>query len=90
MKTLSRTSLAILIQTVASTIPLMPYKQPNFRSGLSIPWRSCIEDFFGGDSSERRAMHLVAWDVVCRSKRNGGLGIKQLHHTNIVALARLC
>lgn len=37
----------------------------------------------------QRYISLVAWDKVTKPKRNGGLGIKNLHHFNLALLAKM-
>jgi len=36
-----------------------------------------MRSFLWKGEREKQRVHLVNWDVVCNSKRNGGLGIKK-------------
>lgn len=49
---------------------------------------SSIRKFFGGGDSETRHIHWKAWDVITKSKDEGGLGFKNLHATNLAFLAK--
>jgi hypothetical protein len=41
-----------------------------------------------GDNSTRKKYHLVSWDVVCKSKSQGGLGVLDLKIMNTALLAK--
>ena len=47
------------------------------------------KEFFlwGGGTLDRRP-HLVKWEVVCRDKKSGGLGIKKLSTLNKTLLCK--
>lgn len=44
--------------------------------------------FFWGDSVDKKKLHLVKWDLISRSKKRGGLGIKRLMQQNSSLLAK--
>ena len=44
--------------------------------------------FFWRKKKDKRAYHWVKWSRVCRSKKKGGLGIKDLHKQNISLLVK--
>ena len=44
--------------------------------------------FFWQGGSQRKKYHLVKWGIVCQSKKNGGLGIKDIHKMNISLLCK--
>ncbi|XP_078436377.1 uncharacterized protein LOC144707136 [Wolffia australiana] len=44
--------------------------------------------FWGGNGEGGRGIPLVAWDVVCRPMKQGGLGILHLESMNLVLLAK--
>ncbi|KAK3211993.1 hypothetical protein Dsin_016699 [Dipteronia sinensis] len=44
--------------------------------------------FFWGDGVEKRKIHLVGWDSICRSKKNGGLGVARILDMNKSLLAK--
>ena len=45
--------------------------------------------FIWGSSEGNRKQHLVSWDVICKPKREGGLGIRLAKEMNIALLAKL-
>ncbi|GMP55184.1 hypothetical protein CsSME_00020075 [Camellia sinensis var. sinensis] len=74
---LSMSGRATLIKLVSSAIPsytmqtmLIPKRVSNEIDRLNM-------NFLWGDTLERKRIHLVNWDVVCRMKSQGGLGIKK-------------
>jgi hypothetical protein len=44
--------------------------------------------FFWGDGCMKRKLHAVSWDILCKSKRNGGLGIGRIQDKNKSFLAK--
>lgn len=40
-----------------------------------------------GDTAQNKRVHLINWDIVCRPKCNGGLGIKKAAAMNKAMLA---
>ncbi|BAS94481.1 Os05g0469900, partial [Oryza sativa Japonica Group] len=44
---------------------------------------------WSGEDSCHGSKCLVAWDLVCKSKSLGGLGIKNLHSQNICLLTKM-
>lgn len=77
-----------LINSVLSSLPLY------FFSFYKAP-RKVLEEmirlqrqFLWAGGIERRAVSWVKWSAVCKPKRNGGLGIKNLEAFNIALLAK--
>ncbi|KAL8166813.1 hypothetical protein V2J09_008312 [Rumex salicifolius] len=62
---------------------------------LILPKSTCKEidkntrAFIWGSTRERRKMHLVGWNQVCKSKAAGGLGIKKMTTLNQALLGKL-
>jgi len=42
--------------------------------------------FFWQGGGTKRKYHLVKWEIICKSKKKGGLGIKDLRKMNISLL----
>ena len=63
------------------SIYMLPKTKTNKLDG---PRRS----FFWQGGSQRKKYHLVKWGIVCQSKKNGGLGIKDIHKMNINLLCK--
>lgn len=89
MRILSRSPHALLIQTVALNIPAYAMQMTKLPSTSISTMKKLCREFLWGDNLEKRTMHLVSWEMVCKAKKNGGLEIRQFQHTSTVALARL-
>ncbi|RVW40733.1 putative ribonuclease H protein [Vitis vinifera] len=46
------------------------------------------KEFLWGDMEERRKIHLVRWEVICKDKRHGGLGLRYLKDFNHALLEK--
>jgi hypothetical protein len=44
--------------------------------------------FFWQGGRTKRKYHLVKWEVICKSKKKGGLGIKDLKRMNVSLLCK--
>lgn len=44
--------------------------------------------FLWGDNEQGKKMHMVKWDVVSKSTKAGGLGIKKIRDLNITLLLK--
>ncbi|RVX19303.1 putative serine/threonine protein phosphatase 2A regulatory subunit B''gamma [Vitis vinifera] len=45
-------------------------------------------EFLWGDMEERRKIHLVRWEVICKDMRHGGLGLRYLKDFNHALLGK--
>lgn len=43
---------------------------------------------FWREFEANKRYHLVKWDRICRSKKKGGLGVKNLHKQNVSLLVK--
>ncbi|KAK4398115.1 putative ribonuclease H protein [Sesamum angolense] len=86
-KTLSQAGKAILIQSVVQAIP--SYAMSCFRLPKTLlkEFQSLAADFFWHDG-DRRRIHWIAWDKLCLSKLDGGLGFQNLEAFNLALLAK--
>jgi hypothetical protein len=88
-KLLSPASRMVLIQSITSAIPSY-YMQTN-----ALPSSVCNKldrlnrNFLWGSSEEKRKMHMVGWEKVCRAKSLGGLGLYACKPRNVALLAKL-
>jgi hypothetical protein len=78
----------VLINAVLNALPIF------YLSYLRMPakvWREVVKiqrDFFWGGLSGNRRMCWVKWDEICKPKKEGGLGVKNLQVMNLSLLAK--
>jgi hypothetical protein len=88
-KLLSPVGRVILVQSVTSAI--LAYYMQN----VALPIRVCSNldkfnrDFLWDSTDERKKMHMVGWDKVCRPRDLGGLGLYSTKARNLALLAKL-
>ncbi|GLT35476.1 hypothetical protein SLA2020_099250 [Shorea laevis] len=87
-KLLSRAGREILIKAVVQAIPtycMGCFKLPqNFLQSLN----NIISNFWWGDNTDRRRIHWLRCDLICRPKRFGGLGFRDFRAFNLAMLAK--
>ena len=47
-----------------------------------------ITDFWWGNTVEVRKLHTIAWDIICKPKEIGGVGIRKSEQFNQALLAK--
>ena len=47
-----------------------------------------VRTFFWQGGGTKKKYHLVKWEIICKSKKQGGLGIKDLRRMNISLLCK--
>ena len=88
-KLLSPAGRVVLVQSVTSAIPAY------YMQNVALPVRICTKldkinrDFLWGSTVEKKKMHMVSWQKVCRPKNLGGLGLYATKPRNIALLAKL-
>ena len=88
-KLLSPAGRVILVQSVTSAIPAY------YMQNVALPIRVCSNleklnrDFLWGSTYDRKKMHMVSWDKVCRPRDLGGLGLYSTKARNLALLAKL-
>lgn len=88
-KILSMAGRATLIQSSLGSIPYYTVQS------TKLPRSTCDDidrrnkSFLWGELEGERKVHLVAWETVNKSKREGGLGIKSMRQVNSAFLAKL-
>ena len=77
-----------LVKTIISSVPL--YYLSIFKAPESIYKNitSIQRRFLWGWGKEKRPIQWVSWEDVCKSKEDGGLGIRDIRKFNLALLAR--
>ena len=87
-KLLSSVGRETLIKAVAQATPtytMSCFKLPNF---LCLDLGAMISQFWWGQKKEERKILWVAWDKLCISKDDGGMGFRDLQAFNLALLAK--
>ncbi|XP_062006018.1 uncharacterized protein LOC133723218 [Rosa rugosa] len=87
-KVLNMAGRLTLIQSVNSSIPIYAMQTAKLPMKLCDKLDKLNRDFLWGDTEQKRKVHLSSWDLVCRPKCNGGLGIKKTTDMNKAMLAK--
>ena len=88
-KLLSPAGRVVLVQSVTYAIPAY------YMQNVALPAKICTKlnkinrDFLWGSTVEKKKMHMVSWEKVCRPKNLGGLGLYATKPRNIALLAKL-
>ncbi|KAK3219375.1 hypothetical protein Dsin_013345 [Dipteronia sinensis] len=85
---LSKAGRPVLIKSVSSS--LLTYFLSVFKILLAVALaiEKMQREFFWGDKGDKRSIHLVDWETLCRNRRNGGLGIGRIQDKGNVMLAK--
>ncbi|KAL6227352.1 hypothetical protein ACLB2K_001311 [Fragaria x ananassa] len=85
---LSAAGKEIMIKTVVQSIP--PYVMSIFELPKHIcnELHRCMAGFWWGDSEKGKKIHWLAWEWLCASKEEGGLGFRNMELFNQALLAK--
>ncbi|XP_062028333.1 uncharacterized protein LOC133744209 [Rosa rugosa] len=78
----------ILIKAVAQTMPLYAMNCYLLPRGLCDDIHKLCASFFWGDTNEKKKIHWRSWDKLCLTKKEGGMGFKNLYAYNLAMLAK--
>ena len=85
---LSKGGRATLIQSTLSNLPIYLMSLLCLPSSVKRRLEKIQRDFLWGGGNLERKPHLVRWELVCLSKKKGGLGVKCLYILNKALLAK--
>ncbi|KAG5529761.1 hypothetical protein RHGRI_030220 [Rhododendron griersonianum] len=80
---------ATLIQSSASPIPSYTMQTMKFPASVCDKIDRLHRNFLWGDMPNKKRIHLVNWNQVCKGKDNAGLGIKKARDQNLALLSKL-
>ena len=87
-KLLSQVGREILIKVVAQAIPTYSMNCFKLPIGLCNEIEGLIRKFWWGQRGDRRKIHWVRWEELCKPKSEGGMGFKDLALFNDALLAK--
>ena len=87
-KLLSQADREILIKAVAQAIPTYSMNCFKLPIGLCNENEGLIRKFWWGQRGDRRKIHWVRWEELCKPKNEGGMGFKDLALFNDALLAK--
>ncbi|KAK2653765.1 hypothetical protein Ddye_013621 [Dipteronia dyeriana] len=88
MRFLSKAGRLVLIKFVLSS--LLTYFLSVFKipAAVALAIEKMQREFFWGDKRDKRSIHLVDWETLCRNRRNDGLGIGRIQDKGNGLLAK--
>jgi hypothetical protein len=87
-KLLSKAGKEVLIKAVAQAIPTYAMSCFDLTKGLCDELNSMIGRWWWNQNDKENKIHWLSWDKLTLSKKDGGLGFRDLHLFNLAMLAR--
>jgi hypothetical protein len=87
-KLISQAGREILIKSVAQAIPAYAMSCFRLPNRLIKEIEVLIRRFWWGQGGDKGKMHWLPWHTLCKSKRNGGIGLRDLGIFNEALLAK--
>lgn len=87
---LSMAGRTVLIKSVLAALPSYQMQTTLLPKALVHEIERISRSFFWSQDAQARKIHLIAWEKVKRSKKEGGLGFKKLVLQNKAFIMKLC
>lgn len=78
-----------LVSSVLSSLPVYSMQSSPLPASTCKDIDLRCRRFLWGEQEGLKKIHLVSWDTVCSSKREGGLGLRQAKHQNDAFMMKL-
>ena len=88
-KLLSQAGREVLIKSVIQAIPTFAMSCFKLPITLCPEIEALVRKFWWGQRGDRRKVHWMRWEEMCRHKDQGGMGFKDLAMCNDAMLAKL-
>lgn len=88
-KQLSMAGQITLIRSVLALIPTYTMQTIHLPASICDSLDKINRGFVWGDSKERKRIHLVRWEEICKPKKWGRLGLQSAYEMNKSLLAKL-
>lgn len=85
---LSLAGRVILINSVLSAIPIYTLSFYKVPKNILNEIKSTQANFLWNGGDNKRVIHWVSWDMVCKDRAEGGLGIKNVEILNVTFLSK--
>jgi hypothetical protein len=87
-KMLSKAGKDILIKAIAQAIPTFAMSCFDLTKTLCDQMSSMICRYWWAQQDNENKIHWISWDTMTKSKKEGGLGFRELYGINLAMLAR--
>lgn len=88
-KTLSLARRATLVKSVVSSMPLYTMSASKIPAQVCSQLDARARNFLWSGDANRSKLTCVSWDLICKSKVAGGLGIRSFKIMNKALIAKL-
>ena len=87
-KLISKVGREILIKTIAQAIPIYSiclFKLPN---AICDKINSLLSNYWWGQTKDEKKIHWINWENLCKDKKKGGMGFRDISAFNLAMLAK--
>lgn len=79
----------VLVKSTLSSISIFTLSTFLLPSSLTRDLEKIIQCFWWGNDTSRRKLHWASWENICKSKMEGGVGVRDLWSFILALLAKL-
>ena len=87
-KFISKAGREILIKTVAQAVPMYTMSIFKIPKQICEDINSILARYWWGQLKNENKVHWMSWSRLCKSKKMGGMGFRDLHAFNLALLAK--